>query len=464
MAWKQSLFIVMCSSLLHLIMAQENYANKVSIDASNGYGFTVEYFDNYKVVENLITNQKYALVCCNQSLANFTSSGYHAVVNTPLTNVGIDTELDSLPFFELLNLSTVVKSASPSANITSPCFAGISDGPNSTTTTVIDAIFTAQANNAALDTKPQYISVSAGSETLSPIQQSAWIIYIAQFFEVEQKGLDIYNKIATNYECHKSNLAYSGSKNIAWTMYDAVNKAWTLRYDKYTSLLIQDAGMKLLGANNKTTTFSNLTLFHGALQDVEFIIDDSAAANFKTDFAYGDWLSAGGLNPNTNSYAFLTSQSVFRTDKLLSKTGFSDWPIRHAARADLAIADVIHMVYSTYEPDYEMTWLRAFAQMGKSGFISNTTYPSCTNPAERLALDICTLDAFKPNSTVDGTLHKSSNPNIESGLSTGGKVGVAIGVIVGVVAVSVIGVFGYRKYKYAAKPQEGTFYRMNDVA
>lgn len=122
------------------------------------------------------------------------------------------------------------------------------------------------------------------------------------------------------------------------------------------------------------------------------------------------------------------------------------------------------MVYNTYEPDYEMTWLRAFAQLGKSTFVSNATYPSCTNVAERLSLDICTLDAFKPNTTADTTPHASSNPNIESGLSTGGKVGVAIGVIVGVVAVSVIGVFGYRKYKYSAKPQEGTFYRMNDVA
>lgn len=82
-------------------------------------------------------------------------------------------------------------------------------------------------------------------------------------------------------------------------------------------------GMKLVAANNQTTTFSNLTLFHGALHDVEFIIDDSPAANFKTNFAYGDWLSAGGLNPNTNTYAFLTSQSVYRTDKLISKTGFS---------------------------------------------------------------------------------------------------------------------------------------------
>lgn len=138
------------------------------IDASSGYGFTVQYFDNYKVVENLITNEKYALVCCNQSLANFSSAGYHAVVNTPLTNVGVDTELNSLPFFELLALSTVVKSASPSANVTSPCFAGVSDGPNGTT--VIEAIFTAQAINAGVDSKPQYISVSAGSETLTPIQ------------------------------------------------------------------------------------------------------------------------------------------------------------------------------------------------------------------------------------------------------------------------------------------------------
>lgn len=54
--------------------------------------------------------------------------------------------------------------------------------------------------------------------------------------------MDIYDQIAKNYECHKSNLAHSGSKNIAWTTYDIVNKAWSLRYDNYTSALIQDAG------------------------------------------------------------------------------------------------------------------------------------------------------------------------------------------------------------------------------
>lgn len=68
------------------------------VDPKNG--FTVEYFDTYKVLTNLITNQKYALVCCNSTLDDY-KTGYHAVVNTPLTNVGVDSQLDSLPFFEV---------------------------------------------------------------------------------------------------------------------------------------------------------------------------------------------------------------------------------------------------------------------------------------------------------------------------------------------------------------------------
>jgi hypothetical protein len=82
--------------------------------------------------------------------------------------------------------------------------------------------------------------------------------------------------------------------------------------------------MKLIGSsNNETTAYTNLTQFHNALQSVDYIIDDSAPANFKAEFAYGDWLTAGGFNPNTNTFAFLTSQNVWRTDRLISKSGFS---------------------------------------------------------------------------------------------------------------------------------------------
>lgn len=74
------------------------FFKKKLIDKSNG--FTVEYFDTYKVLTNIITDERYALVCCNNSLANFTT-GYHGAVNTPLNNVAVENELDALTFFEV---------------------------------------------------------------------------------------------------------------------------------------------------------------------------------------------------------------------------------------------------------------------------------------------------------------------------------------------------------------------------
>jgi hypothetical protein len=55
------------------------------------------------VLKNLITSESYALVCCNQSIETIT--GYQAVVNIPLTNVGVDKGLDALSFFEVKKIN-----------------------------------------------------------------------------------------------------------------------------------------------------------------------------------------------------------------------------------------------------------------------------------------------------------------------------------------------------------------------
>lgn len=64
-----------------------------------------------------------------------------------------------------------VKAISPSANVTSPCYAGITDGPNSTTTP-IEAIFTSRSNGAVVNST-QYIGVSTGDVSLTPLQVRA---------------------------------------------------------------------------------------------------------------------------------------------------------------------------------------------------------------------------------------------------------------------------------------------------
>ncbi|KAI8359934.1 hypothetical protein EDC96DRAFT_429627, partial [Choanephora cucurbitarum] len=328
-------------------------------------GFTVDYFDTYKVLTNSITNEKYALVCCNQSLSNFTS-GYHAVVNTPLSTVSVDQALSTLPFFELLGLSNRVLAIQPSANVTSPCYANISDSPGGNT---VDAVFTTQSSTAAVNTKPQYISISSQANSLTPIQSG----------NIEQINKSTHN------------------------------------------MCLLSIGMKLVAKDNQSTVYQNVSLFQEAVRDVDYIIDASDSINTKKDFAYGDWLSALGLTPNSNMYSFLTNQDVYRTDKMISTTGQSDWVIRHSARADLAISDIIHMVYNTYEPTYNTTWIRSFARLQSPTFITNTSYPSCTNTIQRLEMNTCAFAAFKPNTTIDVTPKKSKNPNIHQPLSTGGK-------------------------------------------
>ncbi|KAI8887517.1 hypothetical protein K501DRAFT_175424, partial [Backusella circina FSU 941] len=352
---------------------------KIHIDQYTG--FTVEYKNWYKVVTNLINNEKYALVCCNQTLND--TSGYHAVVNTPLSSVSV-TELSALPFFELLSLSDKVKAAQPSANVTSPCYGNITDGPQPGTS--IEVVFS---------------KVTASSS--------------------------------------------AGSSYIGFSSGD------TIEINRYV------VGMDLTNKNNETTVFSNINDFQSAVSSVDYIIDDTPLADFKGQNSFSAWLSAANYSL-ASSNNFIAGKNVYRTDGLINSNGYSDWPIRQSARADLVISDVIHMVYNTYEPDYSMTWLRAFAQLANSRMVSNATYPSCTDPLARLNTNQCSLSPFDPNRNSTNTTTESSQ---KESLSQGGKAGVAVGVIVGVAAASILGFFTWKKCSKAGT--ERTFYKMDDM-
>lgn len=119
------------------------------------------------------------------------------------------------------------------------------------------------------------------------------------------------------------------------------------------------------------------------------------------------------------------------------------------------------MVYSTYEPSYNMTWLRTFARLNDPTFVSNATYPSCSNPVASLDLDVCSIAPFSPNTPVSTSPTPSTNPSIHKELSVGAKIGIVIGVCAGVAALAVVGVFIYKRRSVQQK--EGTFVRMNDM-
>lgn len=70
--------------------------------------------------------------------------------------------------------------------MTSPCFPDITDGPTNSSM-VIDTIFTRKAVNGVVGVNTQYISISAGSNELTPLQVNIF------FLGCKKRGKFLYN-------------------------------------------------------------------------------------------------------------------------------------------------------------------------------------------------------------------------------------------------------------------------------
>ncbi|KAI9314743.1 hypothetical protein BX666DRAFT_1963079 [Dichotomocladium elegans] len=421
---------------------------RVANDSQNG--FTVEYYNWYKVVTNNVLNEKYALVCCGQPTSNFTN-GYHAAVNIPVTNVGIASARNILPYLELLNLTDSVKSIEAYQNVSSPCYSNITNTPGSNT---VDLIFSDKSS--LITGGAAYVGFSPDSPNLSPLQKASWLVYIALFFNREADATTKFFNIENAYECHKSNMQdMKDQVNIAWTYYEASNKTWFLLRDTYYRELVEAAGGTLIAPNSaQSNAFVHLTDFHTQINQADYVIDMSPLNNLGNQ-SYDSWLTLGGFTPGTDLYKedFIADKGVYRTDGLMSRTGYGDWEQRSPVRPDLMLRDIIYMFAPTYDTSYSFTWMRGFSKNDPARTISNDTYTCNVN--EIFSTVACAPHKYgtdgKPASGETGSSH----------LSTGGKAGISVGVILFVVGVALVALYFYRRHNQvkASRP----FYRMNDV-
>lgn len=113
------------------------------------------------------------------------------------------------------------------------------------------------------------------------------------------------------------------------------------------------------------------------------------------------------------------------------------------------------MFAPTYEPDYQLTWLRNFAKGDYTRQIADSGYQCNATEIVKKA----TCDAHKYGSDSE------AGDEVPSGghtLSTGGKAGISVGVIVFAIGAAAVAFFLYRRHRQvkASRP----FYRMNDVS
>lgn len=129
-------------------------------------------------------------------------------------------------------------------------------------------------------------------------------MYLSYFYDLENRALQIYNNILGQYQCRKSNLATSGAKTIAVTLYE--RNQWTLVTSRYFSTLISDAGM---------------TVFNGTMENLheaDVVLDVSPTDSFAN--GYSTWLLLVDAYDHTTQ-TFTSKKNVYRIDGLTNRDG-----------------------------------------------------------------------------------------------------------------------------------------------
>lgn len=139
-------------------------------------------------------------------------------------------------------------------------------------------------------------------------QKAAWLVYLSYFFDEEKVAVTNWkNNIVGTYNCHKENLAKSGSQVIAFVRYE--KNVWSIETSIYYQTLISDAGMTLYNG-----TQSNL-------HQANYIIDLSSISNGGIE-NFNQWLAAL-IQVDSGASVFADSRNVFRTDGLVNNVGYS---------------------------------------------------------------------------------------------------------------------------------------------
>lgn len=123
-------------------------------------GFTIEYKNYYKVVTNIITNQKYCLVGWNQVRPE--DCPQDSSFNVPIQEFNFDSDsYHAIPFIELLGIQTKLSGSVSVQNITSPC---IADGSQNTRITSPQMVLSSRSVGLP------YVSFSGNQDSLGPLE------------------------------------------------------------------------------------------------------------------------------------------------------------------------------------------------------------------------------------------------------------------------------------------------------
>lgn len=356
----------------------ENYAEGVDyfpdkVVPENAVGFSVEYFDNYKVVTTLRAwpgsdqEWQYVLVQCGTPAPD----GYDGatMIEVPVAEAVVMSTAYITNLADLDLLDTLV-GLDAFAYTTNETVRGMIDAGE-----LVEIAPTGQEVNVemALDLEPDMImAFSSGAPEfdlhpalidaglpvvlnadwmeLAPLGRAEWVKFMALFYNAEARANEVYDSLAADYNAARELAATVEERPLVMSDTPYEGTWYTPGGEAFTAQLIEDAGGDYVFGDNEESG----TLF----LDFETVYDEALDADVWINvFGFGTQEDMLAADPRFGDFAAFANDNVWSHDKRGS--GFNtEYYETGTVHPHIVLQDLVAIFHPELTPDYELYYYR----------------------------------------------------------------------------------------------------------
>lgn len=336
-------------------------------------GFSVEYFNNYKVVTvktpypGAAESMRYVLVQCGTPAPE----GFldEQIINVPVQTV-VTMSTSYLPFLDELGLLDRLVGLDDVTYISNPTvlkmaeegkltMLGYGSGVNVEQALALspDLIITYGSGTPDYDAHP--VLIEAGLKTVvnaewletTPLGRTEWGKFIAVFFNKEADAEALFAKTVEQYYEYAAVVASATGKPTVFTASD-YQGTWSMPGgNSFAASFFKAAGADYLWADDSST--GSLPLAFEAVfekaQEAEYWV------NVGYFFTLDDLLAADARYADFAAYQ---NGNIWNNDAKTSATGGNDYYESAVAHPELVLADLIKIFHPELLPDHELVYYR----------------------------------------------------------------------------------------------------------
>ncbi len=336
-------------------------------------GFSVEYFNNYKVVTvktpypGATESMQYALVQCGTP----TPEGFldEQIIEVPAQTV-VTMSTTYLPFLDELGLLDRLVGLDDATYVSNPTVLKMAEEGKLTMLGYGSGVNVEQALDLSPDLiitygsgAPDYdahpVLIEAGLKTIvnaewletSPLGRAEWGKFIAVFFNKEADAEALFAKNVEQYNEYAALAASVTEKPTVFTGSD-YQGTWSMPGgNSFAANFLKDAGADYLWADD-TSTGSLPLAFEAVFETAQ---DADYWVNVGYFFTPDDLLAADARYADFAAYQ---NGNIWNNDAIISANGGNDYYESAVAHPELVLADLIKIFHPELLPDYELVYYR----------------------------------------------------------------------------------------------------------